>query len=104
MNESKGSAKKDNPKTSATPKASKGNSQEVVFTFKSKFRNDKVLLDPGYKRENKDGSKSIKSDVWAEFSYNTWSTGKPTLAKMLRDKIEEFKDVDPLHIMETTNL
>lgn len=79
------------------------------FTFKSKFRSDKITLKKAVKVKNPDGSMSILSpQVYAEFSRNTWSTRSPELAGILRKRIEAGEDPsDPLcptNIIETTSI
>jgi hypothetical protein len=79
------------------------------FTFKSKFRSDKVTLKKAVKTKNPDGSMTILSpQVYAEFSRNTWSTRNPELAGILRKRIEAGEDPsDPLcptNIIETTSI
>lgn len=100
----KGITKKVRPAETDEPQDSEGSRKAITYVFKSKYREDKVLLEHGSKVEHKDGSKTIKSDVWAEFQRNTWSTKDPRLAGILRNQIEEWEDIAPLHIMETTNV
>jgi len=100
----KGSTKKVRPTETDEPQDSEGSRKAVNYVFKSKYREDKVLLEHGYRRKHSNGTYSIKNDVWAEFARNTWSTKDPRLAGILRNQIEEWEDIAPLHIMETTGL
>lgn len=72
------------------------------FVFKSKFREDVVTLVTPTKVKHADGSTFVDPGKFAEFHRNTWTTEDPLEAQMLRDKIEERKLNDPLHIVETT--
>jgi hypothetical protein len=80
-----------------TPEKSTGS-----FVFKSKFREDVVTLDHPKKTKHADVSTFIDPGKFAEFHRNTWTTEDPFLAQKLRDKIEERRNHDPLHIVETT--
>ena len=77
---------------------------DVTWIFKSKFREDVVNLRKGYKERNPDGSTTFHAGYDAEFHRNTWPTKDPVLAQLLRDKIEERKNLNPLHIIETTQV
>lgn len=76
---------------------------DKVFTFKSKFREDKVaLFKTGEKRI--DGSIKVVTE-WAEFDRNTWTTRDPEKAERLRQIIKEReRDRNPLHVFETTDM
>jgi hypothetical protein len=86
-------------KASAPPKPA----EPETFTFKSKYREDKIAL-------NKIGEKRVDGTVkmvttWAEFQRNTWTTRDPKKARRLREIIKErLRDGDPIHVIETTNL
>ena len=73
------------------------------FIFKSKFREDVVTLVTPIKTKHADGSTFVDPGKFAEFHRNTWTTQDPVSAQQLRQKIEERKDHDPLHIVETTS-
>lgn len=74
-----------------------------TFTFKSKFREDKVTLKKQIIEALADGSKRVTGTEFLEFSQNTFSTQDPEVANILREKIaaREKKGV-PLHVIETT--
>lgn len=79
------------------------------FTFKSKFRSDKITLKKAVKVKNPDGSMTIMSPhVYAEFNRNTWSTRSPELAGILRKRIAAGEDpgdpLCPLNVIETTSI
>lgn len=74
-----------------------------VYTFKSKYRNDKVaLFKSGEKRI--DGSIKVITE-WADFSRNTWTTRDPKKAERMRAIIKEReRDGVPIHVFETTDM
>jgi len=79
------------------------------FTFKSKYKSDKITLKKGHKVRNPDGSMTIiEAQIYAEFSRNTWTTRSPDLAELLRERIEAGEDpgnpLPPLHVVETTKI
>jgi hypothetical protein len=78
--------------------------QPSNFVFKSKYIKDRVTLVKPRKIKYDDGTMFIDPGKFAEFDRNTWSTQDPLLAQKLRDMIEERKDVNPLHIVETTTM
>jgi hypothetical protein len=77
---------------------------DVTYTFKSRYKEDVVNLKKAYKERNPDNSTTFFSGYDAEFHRNTWSTQDPELAQLLRDKIKERQNLNPLHIVETTHL
>ena len=74
------------------------------FVFKSKYIRDVVTLIKPKNTPYPDGTRLVEAGKKAEFEHNTWPTGDPVLAKILRDKIEDRKDTDPYHIVETTQV
>jgi hypothetical protein len=77
------------------------------FTFKSKFKRDKITLIKAHKVKNPDGSMTVLSpQVWAD--RNTWSTTNPEYAGMLRQRIEDGlsdrSPLPPINVIETTNV
>lgn len=111
-----GKAKRGRPPKSAAAKASPApperSPEEVVqepeepetYVFKSKFRQDRVTLRKPLKTKHNDGSYSVDPGEYAEFERNTWSTNDAFKAQILRDKIKERQNMDPLHIVETTHM
>ncbi len=76
--------------------------EDKLYTFKSKFREDVITLKKSHRKDNPDGSTTLEHRVDAEFHRNTWSTKKAWEAGVLRDMIQDRKDTDPIHIVETT--
>lgn len=72
------------------------------WVFKSKYREDRVTLKKPRKVKYDDGSVFVDAGEYAEFHRNTWTTDDAVKARKLREMIEERKDKDPLHIVETT--
>jgi hypothetical protein len=75
--------------------------------FKSKFRDDKVVLVKIGKVKEPDGSTTVTTDpVYADFSHNTWASTNQELAEKLRQRIADGLDpnnpLPALHIIETT--
>jgi hypothetical protein len=106
---SRSGRKKDVPKAKISADAPNGDKQEIielptVWTFKSKYREDKVRLKPARKVMNADGSAYTIPAVLAEFSGNFWSTGDKELADILREKIKIREKKNPLGVFETTDL
>lgn len=84
-------------------KPEKTDKGDKVYTFKSKYRDDKVVL---FKRGEKriDGTTKVISEM-AEFDRNTWTTRDPEKAERLRQIIKEReRDRNPLHVFETTDM
>lgn len=102
------SVRKENvSKAKASKDAPVGDKQEAVntlFTFKSKFREDKVRLIPAKRVPNADGSTYTVPAVNAEFSGFFWSTKDSKLAEILRQKIKDREERNPLGVFETTDL
>lgn len=74
------------------------------WVFKSKFRRDQVTLRKPVSTPLPDGSRRVTGTVWAEFDHNTWTTKDPELATILRDAIATRRPINPLGIVETTNV
>lgn len=89
------------PEGSSTPVTEP--KKEGPFIFKSKFADDRITLKKPRKIKYDDGTMFVDPGVFAEFHYHTWMTDDPMLAEILRKKIEERKDVNPLNIVETTS-
>ena len=74
--------------------------------FKSKFRDDKISLTKAHTEKNPDGSKTVVSQSWADFSHNTWTTTDQEQAELLRKRIAAGLDpnhpLPAIHVLETT--
>lgn len=77
--------------------------------FKSKYRDDRIVLTKAERVKNPDGSMSIlKDQVWAEFSHNTWASTNQEQAELLRKRIAN--GINPnhplpaIHVIETTEV
>jgi len=78
--------------------------KRIKYTFKSKYSDDKITLVKSYKTKNPDNSYTFVSGYVAEFDHNNWFTYDPKMAQKMRDMIEERKDINPLHVFETTDM
>ena len=77
--------------------------EPTTFTFKSKFREDKLTLKKQIIEALADGSKRVTGTEFIEFSQNTFSTQDPEVARVLREKIADRDKLGvPLHVIETT--
>jgi len=77
------------------------------FTFKSKYRRDKVTLKKAIKTKNPDGSMTVLSpQIYAEFDRNNWATTDPELAELMRKRIADGlsnrSGLAAVNIVETT--
>jgi hypothetical protein len=97
------------PGTEQTAEAVLATLEPEKFTFKSKFKRDKITLIKAHKIKNPDGSMTVLSpQIYAEFDRNTWSTTNPEYAGILRQRIEDGlsdrSSLPPLDVIETTSI
>lgn len=78
--------------------------ERIKYGFKSKYRDDRITLIKSYKTKNPDNSYTFYPGYVAEFDHNNWFTFDPDKAQLMRNLIEERKDINPLHVTETTGM